>query len=294
MASFEFNPIADHVTLRIKCPKCGEEFQTEGMSVPSPDWSAETHHDSIQDEEYEQQCDNCGELFDITLYNGFYGGEGEIEVVDSGVDIENSNILEVIEDFPEDESYDYDKELFDASHQEIKQLVDAIEPLSTEVKDKLYKMLYAKAITNLETYIGDTLKKYVLEDELYLRLFVERYKPYKDEVLPLCEIYHRLDKIKERVKQTLNELMYHNLGKLKGIYLEVLNVDFGDIKQLSNAVNIRHDIVHRNGKGKEGNERQITKSDVIEVADMVNEFIYFVDSSIPMLQTSICNEIGAN
>ena len=148
-------------------------------------------------------------------------------------------------------------------------------------------MLYAKAITNLETYLGDTLKKYVLEEEQYLRLFVEQYKPYKDETFPLCEIYHRLDTIKDRVRQTLNELMYHNLGKLKGIYLEVLNVDFGDIKQLASAVNIRHDIVHRNGKDKDGNERHITKSEVIEVADMVNEFIYSVDSSLPILPSSI-------
>lgn len=287
MASFEFNPIADCVTLRIKCPKCGEEFQTDGMGVPSPIWSAETHHDSVQDEEYEQQCDNCGELFNVILYNGFYGGDGIIEVADCEVDIDNNNILEVIEDFPDDESYDYDKELFDASHQEIKQLVDAIEPLPIDVKDKLYKMLYAKAITNLETYLGDTLKKYVLGKEEYLRLFVEKYKPYKEEALPLCEIYHRLDKIKERVKQTLNELMYHNLGKLKGIYLDVLNVDLGDIKQLSSAVNIRHDIVHRNGKDKDGNERHINKCEVIEVADMVNEFIYSVDSSLPMLETGI-------
>ena len=134
MASFEFNPIADCVTLRIKCPKCGEEFQTDGMGVPSPIWSAETHHDSVQDEEYEQQCDNCGELFNVILYNGFYGGDGIIEVADCEVDIDNNNILEVIEDFPDDESYDYDKELFDASHQEIKQLVDAIEPLPIDVK----------------------------------------------------------------------------------------------------------------------------------------------------------------
>ena len=81
--------------------------------------------------------------------------------------------------------------------------------------------------------------------------------------------------------------MYHNLGKLKGIYLDVLNVDLGDIKQLSSAVNIRHDIVHRNGKDKDGNERHINKCEVIEVADMVNEFIYSVDSSLPMLETGI-------
>lgn len=37
MANFEFNPIADVVTLRILCPKYGEEFLTEGLGIPSPD-----------------------------------------------------------------------------------------------------------------------------------------------------------------------------------------------------------------------------------------------------------------
>lgn len=39
------------------------------------------------------------------------------------------------------------------------------------------------------------------------------------------------------------------------------------------CVNIRHDIVHRNGKDKNGELRDITKSDVEEVATKVSELI---------------------
>lgn len=282
MANFEFNPIADFVTLRIKCPKCGEEFETEGLGVPSPDWSAETHHDSVQDEDYEQQCEHCGECFNITLYNGFYGGDGEIDVVDSDVNMDNSNILEVIEDFPEDESYGYDKELFEASHSEITKILEAIEPLSNDVKEKLYYMLYAKIITNIETYLGDTLKNLVLNNDNYLRKFVHEYSPYEKEEFKLCDIFEKHDRIKDIVKQSLDQLLYHNLWQIKQIYIKILDVDMGDISILSKAVNIRHDIVHRNGKDKDGNVHTITKEMVAELAQAANDFIYNIDVQLPL------------
>lgn len=285
MVNFEFNPIADFVTLRIKCPQCGEEFQTEGLCVPSPNWDAETHHDSVQDEYYEQQCEHCGENFNITLYNGFYGGEGEIEVVDSDVEMDSSNILEVIEDFPEDESFDYDKELFDASHSEVTTILEAIEPLSDDVKEKLHYMLYAKIITNIETYLGDSLKSIVLNDEKYLRKFVLEYSPYKKEEFKLCDIFDKYDKIKDIVKQSLDKILYHNLWQIKQIYIKILDVDMGDISILSKAVVIRHDIIHRNGKDKEGNVHIITKEMVSELAHTANDFIYNIDIQLPSANT---------
>lgn len=291
MVNFEYNPIADFVTLRIKCPKCGKDFLTEELGVPSPDWSAETHHDSIQDEEFEQQCSHCCECFNITLYTGFYGGEGEIDVGDSDVGMDSSNILEVIEDFPEDEGYNYDKELFDASHSEIATVLEAIEPLSDDVKEKLHYMLYAKIITNIETYLGDTLKSIVLNDEKYLRKFVQEYSPYKKEEFKMCDIFDKYDRIKDIVKQSLDKILYHDLGKIKQIYIKILDVDMGDISILSKAVVIRHDIVHRNGKDKEGNVQIITKKMVSELAHTANDFIYNIDIQLPSANTAAADVV---
>lgn len=53
MATFEFNPIADFIVLKFVCPFCGEENETDALYVPTPDFSAETHHDSVNSEDYE-------------------------------------------------------------------------------------------------------------------------------------------------------------------------------------------------------------------------------------------------
>lgn len=276
MASFEFNPIASGVTLTIQCPDCDEVFEV-GLCVPSPDWSAETGHDSVRSESNEVNCPGCGREFMVTLNNSFYGGDGEI-------DIDDDYFKGCEEDF-DDEGYDYNKDLFDASHAEITQLVDAIDVLKdADAKEKIYKMLYAKAITNLETYLGDTLKKYVLENDKYLRVFVEKFEPYTKELCHVSDVYRIMESIKDRVKKTLNSLLYHNLPKIREIYKQVLGVEFGDLGALNDAIDTRHDIVHRNGKDKDGIMRKITKEDVLKIAEQVNDFIYRVDIALPLLK----------
>ena len=97
MASFDFNPIADYVVLKFKCPECGTENETDALSVPTPDFAAENHRDSCNYDEYEHECSNCGHIFDITINNGIYGGDGEISDVDD---------VSVEEEFPEDDYYE--------------------------------------------------------------------------------------------------------------------------------------------------------------------------------------------
>ena len=78
--------------------------------------------------------------------------------------------------------------------------------------------------------------------------------------------------------------MYHDLSKIKQIYKSI-NVDMGDIGDLAKAVIIRHDIVHRNGKDKDGNQRTITRKMVEELAAKVADLIYDVSNQIAFVDT---------
>lgn len=55
---------------------------------------------------------------------------------------------------------------------------------------------------------------------------------------------------------------------------------FMGAKEIENAIDIRHDIVHRNGKDKEGNIRNISKDDVEQLSDHILDFIYEVDTMV--------------
>ena len=125
----------------------------------------------------------------------------------------------------------------------------------------------------MELYLKDTLIKEVMRDDNTKRTFVENYSDFKKYKFDLNDIYHKLDKIDSLIISTLSDLVYHNLYKIKSIYKDTIGVDIGDIGKLSKAIQIRHDIVHRNGKDKEGHERIIQKDEVLELSDRVSTFI---------------------
>lgn len=49
---------------------------------------------------------------------------------------------------------------------------------------------------------------------------------------------------------------------------------------LMKCISIRHDIVHRNGKDKDGNLRIINKDDVLNIATSVSEFILNIENQL--------------
>ena len=75
-------------------------------------------------------------------------------------------------------------------------------------------------------------------------------------------------------------LLYHNLPKIKGIYRDTLAVDLGDIAEASKAVQIRHNLVHRNGKNKEGQHFIITKEIISNLIDEIEKFVLNIDQQI--------------
>lgn len=279
MADFEYNPLAEYITLKWRCPKCGTENESDAFSVPTPNYVAETHHDSIESEWYEDCCSNCDHCINIELYNGFYGGSLE-------VDLNNEDVLDIDVEYPEEDDAWYDKELFDTTHADVIKVMEKIDSIDEDMKSYLYKLLYANLITSMEAYLSDTLIKYVTENEEYLRKFTETYKPFKNQTFTTDDIFNRMDHLKDIVKGELRELMYHNLPKIKPIFMDSMGIDIGVIKDLYKAVLIRHDIVHRNGKDKEGNEHVITKENVEQLCAQVNDFIYNIERQLPPIVTS--------
>ena len=144
-------------------------------------------------------------------------------------------------------------------------------------------MLYVYLITLLETYLGDTLKKSVLSNPKYKRSFIEGYKDFQNEKLALCNVFVAMENIDKTITKTLNEIIYHNLPKVKGIYKVTLCVDLGDISSLSQAVSIRHDIVHRNCKRLDGTSFEITLTQLTQLLVEVETFISNVEKQVRLL-----------
>lgn len=265
-----FNPICESITVKFTCPECGEEVVSGAMGVPSPNFAAENNSDSMNYEDYEVICGKCGHTFEATIYNAMYGGEVEVEGVDD-VDVE--------EEYSEEEE-DYENYVFDVTPENLSEVLNEVETLSDPTKEYLYRQLYAGAITSMEAFLSSTLLKEVLSSNENKRKFVEKYLPYREEHITFANIYEQMDKIDATIQDSLRGLMYHNLGKIKPIYKDVLDIDLGDIGEIMKAVQIRHDIVHRSGKDKEGKLHEIKKEDVTDLVQKVSFLMSSVSTKL--------------
>ena len=198
-----------------------------------------------------------------------YGGDGEITDVEDGLSVE--------EEFPdnEDDYEEYKSTFIDEHVKDTIEVLDKIDVLDERSRKLLYRTLYANVISSMEAYLSDRLIQKVLSSEDTKRKFVEEFKDYKDEKIAVSDIFKHLENLDSRIIKTLREIIY-NLPRVKNIYNSVLGINLGEkivISDLMKCIGIRHDIVHRNGKDKDGNLQDISKEDVLELAEKVSKFI---------------------
>lgn len=268
----DFNPIAESITLRFTCPECGEDVESEALSVPSPDFAAENNSDSMNYDDYEVVCEHCGRSFQATIYNAMYGGEVEVEDVDD---------VTVEEEYSEaDEDY-YDRLLYQETHTETEQAIDAIEEIPGEVKSNLYRLLYANLISKMEVFLCDTIVQQVLSSDATKKKFLQTYTPLADQQFPMKAIYAKYDALDTIIRNALTSIVYHDLKLVRKLYVNTLDVTIPENKDIEEAIQIRHDIVHRNGKDKDGNLREIKKENVLKLAQTVADFISEIEEQLP-------------
>ncbi|EEZ3329219.1 hypothetical protein D1O90_005417, partial [Escherichia coli] len=118
-----------------------------------------------------------------------------------------------------------------------------------EENKTLARLLYANVITAMETYLSDTFKKQVINREAIKRRFVQSNDAFKEKIT-IQDIFRRMETLSEEIVQVIDQMSFHNIQKTSALFKSVLDTEFptGKMKDLSLAVGIRHDVIHRNGK----------------------------------------------
>lgn len=275
MNAIDINPLVDAIQISFICSKCHVKNETELISVPIPNLGADTHSDSERFESYEHTC-SCGKVYNIEISCGFYGGEVYVD--------EDAELLEVNEFSSEEDSNDpFDEDYFDEHIKDTMKALKDVDGLPVDSKKLLYRVLYANIISSMEAFLCDTLIQRVLSNEDTKRHFVECFKDFSEEKIPISQVFQCINNLDSRIKMVLREIIFHNLPRVKNIYKTTLGVDLGNIQGLMECVGIRHDIVHRNGNDKNGNLRDITQSDVEDLAALVSELIHRINSAFLLI-----------
>lgn len=183
-----------------------------------------------------------------------------------------------IEPILNNEKSPYEK--FQESIAVIKQLLE-VKIENDTLQNHQNKLLYANVITSMETYLSDTFINKAITSKEYLRKFVETFHDFKNIKFDYAEIFEKYEDVETYVTKSLLDIMYHNIGKVKGMYMDTFGIEFPkDIKSIYQAVNIRHDIVHRNGQDKNKNEHQIDGMQIQKLITDVSAFIDFINNQI--------------
>jgi hypothetical protein len=156
---------------------------------------------------------------------------------------------------------------FTASIANIRKLVTTATDPSEE--QFFRRMLYAGVITALETYLSDRFVSSITNNSAALRKFVETFPRFRKESISVSDVFKKSDHLERYVKTILvGEILWHRLVAVSNMFKDTFDVNIpklNDMAGLLRAVEIRHDLVHRSGKDKDGVEHTITPENIEQI-----------------------------
>ena len=175
---------------------------------------------------------------------------------------------------------------FDTQIQSVRELLEV--QASHEAQFSLLVMLHGHIVAAVESYLASTFIHKVTNSEDMIRKLVETDPAFSSMKFTLKEIYEKHENLQLTVASYLRDLIFHDLAKVKPMFKDVLDCDFGDISWLFKAVNIRHHCVHRAGLDKDGNRVNLTKASIQDLVLKSNELIHLVENSISESTAADC------
>lgn len=154
---------------------------------------------------------------------------------------------------------------------------------SSEAQFSLLVMLHAHTVAAVESYLASIFIHKVTNSEYLIRKLIESDPVFSEQMFTLKEIFQRQEKLKLTVAKYLSDLVFHKLEKVKPMFRDVLNCDFGNISWLFKAVSIRHHCVHRAGFDKEGNMVDISVTSIRELVLKSHRLIHDIDMRVSQL-----------
>ncbi|ANL70413.1 hypothetical protein AMC83_CH00375 [Rhizobium phaseoli] len=132
---------------------------------------------------------------------------------------------------------------------------------NSDTKTLLRKVLFQQYITLLEAFLGDTFTRIARKNPSAINETIKRLDAFKDSKVSYRELASKPHFLRDKVIDYFENLSWHDLSKANQICEAMLSVRlFNDDEQearLLAAVRVRHDLVHRNGKSRDGSAHNI-------------------------------------
>jgi hypothetical protein len=146
--------------------------------------------------------------------------------------------------------------------------------ISLQYEDTYYKMVFAHAVTLLESFLSDTVKSLVVSNKECLANAIINIEELKKKKFSLTEFTNQKDGVIGLVLKELSEILYHNIPKVIKILEAILGCSITvDQKKVCYITSVRHDVVHRNGKTVEGRIIDLDIDTVVQSIENIEQFV---------------------
>lgn len=303
MYEFDINLFSTRsIRFKFACNECGATVMSDEIYPPQPNYYAEKARDSENDVTETSYCENCNKEFEITIYSGYNGGSVQIDGLSSDDEVEPI----ILDDFEEEDLSSFiisNTDFYDTylrSVEKIQALLQAEMPPTIQLsiqqiglpgsnniilRQYLHNLLYINAITALETYLSDAFINTVIREPKLVRKFVETTPYFKNQKVSLSNLFQKWERMDDEVKKYLSLRLWHKLSEIKLMYKDTLGINFPEsVKEILKAIAIRHDLVHRNGRTKNGDEITITEDDVRKLLEQTITFVNHINTGIASIE----------
>lgn len=134
------------------------------------------------------------------------------------------------------------------------------------------QLVYVQTIGALEAFLYETALYWIEKDEERVKNCITRLPVFTDQKISLKEIFTQYDGLKTKVKEYLYHLVWHRWKDVSPLYEKGLGVKLPSTKDFQDALQKRHDIVHRSGTDQEGKPIAMDHGEVLLLSAKVEEF----------------------
>lgn len=165
-------------------------------------------------------------------------------------------------------------------------LLSKIETETSKLKDILLRQIFIGIIGSLETFLSEVFIVLTLSNKKYLESFVATFPEFKKSKFTLSEIFTQHEKIFETTKKAMLDIIYHNLPVVKNMYISTFEIKFPEIGEVNKFIVKRHDLVHRNGKTKDGEKLTITNAEIESMVEVIKMFVNEVSIELKLINNN--------
>ncbi|AKF40327.1 TPA: hypothetical protein ACVBYD_004101 [Yersinia enterocolitica] len=144
----------------------------------------------------------------------------------------------------------------------------------------LRKMKYSYLVTLLEAYLGEAIQSIVVSDKRFLRNAICNVDKLSDLNIKLKDIYIENMALNKTIS-LLNDTLYHRIPTVIKLYENIIGIKLNlEVNEIEKIMLLRHDIVHRNGKDKNGNTLDVSIETLNHAINEVSGFSAIIHHSL--------------